>query len=58
MGEREGVAPMDEKRPMVFEDLPVGEEYADEYVLTPELARDYAEGVRTRRLAALSPTRS
>jgi acyl dehydratase len=36
---------MDDKQPMVFEDLPIGEEYADEYVLTPEMTRDYAEGV-------------
>jgi acyl dehydratase len=36
---------MDDKRAMVFEDLPIGEEYADEYVLTAELARDYAEGI-------------
>ena len=36
---------MDTKRPMVFADMPVGEEYEDEYVLTPELARDYAEGI-------------
>jgi acyl dehydratase len=36
---------MDEKPPMVFADLPIGEEYADEYLLTPELARDYAAGV-------------
>jgi acyl dehydratase len=36
---------MDEKKPMIFEEMPLGEEYADEYVLTPELARDYAEGV-------------
>jgi acyl dehydratase len=36
---------MDDKLPMVFEDLPVGEEYVDEYVLTPEMARDYAEGI-------------
>ncbi len=36
---------MDDKQPMVFEELPSGEEYADEYVLTPELARDYAEGI-------------
>jgi acyl dehydratase len=36
---------MTEKKPMVFEDMPVGEEYEDEYVLTPELARDYAEGI-------------
>jgi acyl dehydratase len=36
---------MDDKPPMVFEDLSVGEEYADEYVLTPEMARDYADGV-------------
>jgi acyl dehydratase len=36
---------MNEKKPMVFEDMSVGEEYADEYVLTPELARDYAEGI-------------
>jgi acyl dehydratase len=36
---------MDDKQPLAFDDLPVGEEYADEYVLTPELACDYAEGV-------------
>ena len=36
---------MDDKQPMVFEDLPIGEEFADEYVLTPDLARDYAEGI-------------
>ena len=36
---------MDVKQPMVFEDMPVGEEYADEYVLTPEMAREYAEGI-------------
>jgi acyl dehydratase len=36
---------MDDKRAMVFEELPVGEEYVDEYVLTAELARDYAEGI-------------
>jgi acyl dehydratase len=36
---------MDEKQPMVFEDLAVGEEYSDEYVLTPDLAREYAEGI-------------
>jgi acyl dehydratase len=36
---------MDEKKPMIFEEMPLGEEYADEYVLTPELARDYTEGV-------------
>jgi acyl dehydratase len=36
---------MDDKQAMVFEDLPIGEEYADEYVLTAELARDYAEGI-------------
>lgn len=33
------------KKPMVFEDMPLGEEYEDEYVLTPELAREYAEGI-------------
>lgn len=36
---------MNEKKPLIFEDMPVGEEYADEYVLTPELARDYAAGI-------------
>jgi acyl dehydratase len=40
-----GVATMDEKQPMVYEQIPLGEEYEDEYVLTPELARDYAEGI-------------
>jgi acyl dehydratase len=39
---------MDEKQPMVFEDLSVGEEFSDAYVLTPELARDYAEGIEDR----------
>src|SRR5262245_19852051 len=36
---------MDDKQPMVFEAMPIGGQYEDEYVLTPELARDYAEGV-------------
>jgi acyl dehydratase len=36
---------MDDKQPLVFKDMPVGEEYEDEYVLTPEMAQDYAEGV-------------
>ncbi len=36
---------MDEKKPMVFEQMPLGEEYADEYVLTPELAQEYAVGI-------------
>jgi acyl dehydratase len=36
---------MDDKPPMVFEEMAIGEEYTDEYVLTPELARDYAEGI-------------
>jgi acyl dehydratase len=39
---------MDETQAMVFENLPVGEEYVDEYILTPELARDYAEGIDDR----------
>jgi acyl dehydratase len=36
---------MPDQQPMVFDELPIGEEYTDEYVLTPELARDYAAGV-------------
>jgi acyl dehydratase len=40
-----GAADMDVKRPMVFEEMEIGEEYEDEYVLTPEMARDYAEGI-------------
>jgi len=36
---------MDAKQPMVYEAIPVGETYADEYLLTPEMARDYAEGI-------------
>jgi acyl dehydratase len=36
---------MTEKEPMVFADMAVGEEYADEYILTPEMARDYAIGI-------------
>lgn len=36
---------MDAKPPMLYEQIPMGEEYEDEYVLTPELARDYAEGI-------------
>src|SRR5262245_3634997 len=36
---------MNDKQPMVFADLPIGEEYADEYLLTHELAREYAAGV-------------
>jgi acyl dehydratase len=39
---------MDDKKPLVFDDIPLGEEYADEYVLTPELAQDYAEGIEDR----------
>ena len=37
--------PPDIGKPMVFEDMPLGEAYVDEYVLTPELAREYAEGI-------------
>jgi acyl dehydratase len=40
-----GAAGMDDAQAMVFEDLAVGEEYIDEYTLTPELARDYAAGI-------------
>jgi acyl dehydratase len=40
-----GAAGMDDTQAMVFEDLAVGEEYIDEYTLTPELARDYAAGI-------------
>jgi acyl dehydratase len=36
---------MTEKQPMVFANMSVGEEYTDEYILTPELARDYATGI-------------
>jgi acyl dehydratase len=36
---------MDDKPPMVFEEMSIGEEYTDEYVLTPELAQEYAEGI-------------
>lgn len=36
---------MDDKRPMVFEDIPVGEEYEDEYLLSAEMAEDYAQGI-------------
>lgn len=47
---------MDEKKPMVFEDMPVGEEYADEYVLTPDLARDYAEAIEDLNPWYLEPS--
>jgi acyl dehydratase len=36
---------MNDKPSLDFEVLPIGEEYTDEYVLTAEMARDYAEGV-------------
>jgi len=36
---------MDDNPSMVFDDLSIGEEYTDEYVLTPEMAQDYAEGI-------------
>jgi len=36
---------MDDKPSLNFEALLLGEEYADEYKLTPEMARDYAEGI-------------
>jgi acyl dehydratase len=36
---------MTAKEPIVFEDMSVGEEYTDEYLLTPELAREYATGI-------------
>ena len=36
---------MDDKPSLDFEALSIGEEYADEYILTPEMARDYAEGI-------------
>src|ERR1700752_4678488 len=36
---------MDDKQPMVFADLPIGEEYTDEYLLSPELALEYAAGI-------------
>jgi acyl dehydratase len=36
---------MADKRPMVFEHMAIGEEYHDEYVLTSDMARDYAEGI-------------
>jgi acyl dehydratase len=36
---------MAEKAPMVFAHMEVGEEYHDEYLLTPELAREYALGI-------------
>jgi acyl dehydratase len=36
---------MTAKEPIVFEDMSVGEEYTDEYLLTPELAQEYATGI-------------
>jgi acyl dehydratase len=36
---------MNEKLPMVFDEIRIGEEYQDSYVLTPEMARDYASGI-------------
>lgn len=36
---------MADQRPMVFAEMQIGEEYTDEYLLTPEMARDYAEGI-------------
>jgi acyl dehydratase len=36
---------MDDKPSLDFEALSIGEEYADEYILTFEMARDYAEGI-------------
>jgi acyl dehydratase len=36
---------MQDNPPMRFADLPIGEEYADTYLLTPELAQEYAAGI-------------
>lgn len=36
---------MDEKKPMMYAQILLGETYEDEYVLTPDLAEDYAEGI-------------
>jgi hypothetical protein len=36
---------MDDKPSMALDDLSIGEEYTDEYLLTAEMARDYAEGI-------------